>query len=124
MYLDTISGILFGTLFVLFINLLLNLLVFDRLKSATREDLQRKLGTCPMVSILVPARNEADHIEECVRPLIGQSYLVALPEKGRYVEGPLLCAVGEQSHSPCTKSIIASRSVRARLASALGVVAT
>ena len=40
MYLNTISGILFGTLFVLFINLLLNLLVFDRLKSATREDVQ------------------------------------------------------------------------------------
>ena len=67
MYLNTISGILFGSLFVLFINLLLNLLVFDRPKSATQEDVQRKLGTCPMVSILVPARNEADHIEECVR---------------------------------------------------------
>ena len=74
MYLNTISGILFGSLFVLFINLLINLLVFDQLKSAAEEDLQRKLGTCPMVSILVPARNEADHIEECVRSLIGQSY--------------------------------------------------
>jgi chlorobactene glucosyltransferase len=74
MYLNTISGILFGSLFVLFINLLLNLLVFDQLKSATEEDLQRKLGTCPMVSILVPARNEANHIEECVRSLIGQKY--------------------------------------------------
>ncbi len=74
MYLSTISGILFGSVFVLFINLLLNLLVFDRLTSATGEDLQRKLGTCPMVSILVPARNEADHIEECVRSLIGQRY--------------------------------------------------
>src|SRR5260221_9201335 len=74
MYLNIISGILFGSLFVLFINLLLNLLVFDRLKSATSEDVQRKLGTCPMVSILVPARNEADHIEECVRSLIEQRY--------------------------------------------------
>src|SRR5204863_3453550 len=74
MYLNTISCILFGSLFVLFINLLLNLLVFDRLKSATKEDVQSKLGTCPMVSILVPARNEADHIEECVRSLIGQRY--------------------------------------------------
>src|SRR5258706_35675 len=74
MYLNIISGILFGFLFILFINLFLNLLVFDRLKPATREDLQRKLGTCPMVSILVPARNEADHIEECVRSLIGQRY--------------------------------------------------
>ena len=27
-----------------------------------------------MVSILVPARDEADHIEECVRSLIGQGY--------------------------------------------------
>ena len=35
MYLNIISGILFGSLFVLFINLLLNLLVFGRLKSAT-----------------------------------------------------------------------------------------
>src|SRR6266436_6694320 len=74
MYLNTTPGILFGSLFVLFINLLLNLLVFDRLKSATSEDVQRKLGTCPMVSILVPARNEADHIEECVRSLIEQRY--------------------------------------------------
>ena len=74
MDLNIISGILFGSLFVLFINLLLNLLVFDRLKPATKEDLQKKLGTCPMVSILVPARNEADHIEECVRSLIEQSY--------------------------------------------------
>ena len=63
MYLNAISGILFGFLFVLFINLLLNLLVFGRLKTATREDLQSKPGTCPMVSILVPARNEADHID-------------------------------------------------------------
>jgi len=74
MYLNTISGILFGTLFVLFINLLLNLLVFNRLRPATEEELRRKLGTCPMVSILVPARNEADHIEECVRSLIEQRY--------------------------------------------------
>ncbi len=74
MYLNTISGILFGTLLLICINFLLNLLVFDRLKSATKEDVQRKLATCPLVSILVPARNEADHIEECVRSLIGQSY--------------------------------------------------
>jgi chlorobactene glucosyltransferase len=74
MHLNIISGILFGSLFVLFINLLLNLLVFNQLNSATEEDLQRKLGTCPMVSILIPARNEADHIEECVRSLIGQRY--------------------------------------------------
>ena len=78
MYLNTISGILFGSLFVLFINLLLNLLVFDRLKSATSEDVQRKLGTCPMVFI-----TKLDP--------------VALPEKGRYVEGPLLCAVGDSA---------------------------
>ena len=77
MYLNTISGILFGSLFVLFINLLLNLLVFDRLKSATSEDVQRKLGTCPMVSI-----TKLDP--------------VALPEKRRYVEGPLLYAIGER----------------------------
>ncbi len=74
MYLTTISGILFGSLCVLFFNLLLNLLVFDRLKPTTGEDLQRKLSTCPLVSILVPARNEADHIEECVRSLLGQRY--------------------------------------------------
>lgn len=74
MDLDTISGILFGSLLVLFINLLLNLLVFDRLRPATGEDLHGKPGACPRVSILVPARNEADHIEECVRSLIGQSY--------------------------------------------------
>ena len=52
MYFSIISGILCGFLFVLFINLLLNLLVFDRLAFATQEDVQRKLGTCPLVSIL------------------------------------------------------------------------
>lgn len=70
MYLVLISGILFGTLFVLFINLLINLFVFDRLKTAPRENTRAS----PTVSILVPARNEADHIEECVRSLIGQNY--------------------------------------------------
>lgn len=74
MHLTIISGILFGTLFVLFINLLLNLLVFDRLKPSISEDAQRNSSVCPLVSILVPARNEADHIEECVRSLLGQSY--------------------------------------------------
>jgi chlorobactene glucosyltransferase len=70
MQLIVISGILFGTLLVLFGNLLINLLVFDRLKPATRENTRAS----PTVSILVPARNEADHIEECLRSLIGQSY--------------------------------------------------
>lgn len=74
MYLNTIAGILFGTLCLIFINFLLNLFVFDRLKSTTKEVVQRKPATDPMVSMLVPARNEADHIEECVRSLIGQSY--------------------------------------------------
>lgn len=74
MYLTIISGILFGTLCVLFINLLLNLLVFDRLKPSRQGDAQNEAGAFPLVSILVPARNEADHIEECVRSLLGQSY--------------------------------------------------
>lgn len=74
MVLTIISGIVFAILCVIFINLLLNLFVFDRLRFATKEDVQRKLGTCPTVSILVPARNEADHIEECVRSLVGQRY--------------------------------------------------
>ena len=63
MYLTIISGVLFAILCVLFINLLCNLLVFDRLKLATKEDVQSTLETSPLVSVLVPARNEADHIE-------------------------------------------------------------
>lgn len=74
MYLTILSGILFAFLCVLFVNLLCNLLALDRLRFATKEDVQRTLGACPLVSILVPARNEADHIEECVRSLIGQKY--------------------------------------------------
>lgn len=74
MYLTIISGILFGTLCLLFINLLLNLLVFDRLKSSSKEDRQRNFSDSPLVSVLVPARNEADHIEECVRSLLRQRY--------------------------------------------------
>lgn len=62
MYPGTISGILFGSLLFSFTNLLLNLLAFDRPWPATGG----KPGACPGVSILVPARNEADHIkEEC-----------------------------------------------------------
>ena len=70
MQLIVISSILFSTLLVLFGNLLINLFVFHRLKPAPRENTRAS----PTVSILVPARNEADHIEECVRSLLGQNY--------------------------------------------------
>jgi chlorobactene glucosyltransferase len=64
----------FCILFVLFINLIINLSLFYRLRPGTNGNTVRNPRADQTVSILVPARNEADHIEECVRSLVGQHY--------------------------------------------------
>ncbi|MDQ2888793.1 MAG: glycosyltransferase [Chloroflexota bacterium] len=67
------SSIVLGVLCALFLILLVNLLTFPRLKSyapleqATEQD-------APLLSILVPARNEERCIEACVRSLVAQNY--------------------------------------------------
>lgn len=57
-----------GLLLVLFVILIINLLTFPRLRPTPRGRLM------PLVSILVPARNEEQVIEACVRSLIAQTY--------------------------------------------------
>lgn len=65
-----ISGVILGILFLLFLNLIINLFVFYRLKPAARQNAPDE----PSVSVLVPARDEAEHIERCVRSLLAQRY--------------------------------------------------
>lgn len=57
---------------VLFLILCINLLTFYRLQSIPQQDIH--LLEYPTLSILVPARNEEQCIESCVRSLITQSY--------------------------------------------------
>ncbi|HTK10448.1 MAG TPA: glycosyltransferase [Ktedonobacteraceae bacterium] len=59
-----------GILFLLFVHLLLNLLSFHRLHATARGN----TSADPVVSLLVPARNEEAHIATCVYSLIGQRY--------------------------------------------------
>lgn len=69
-----ISGLVSILLFILLINfsiLLVNLCTFIRLRvpqKATTSDAE------PLVSILIPARNEEANIEACVRSLLNQQY--------------------------------------------------
>ncbi len=67
------SGIILGVLCALFLILLVNLLTFPRLKSYTPPE-QTTEQDAPLLSILVPARNEERCIEACVRSLVAQNY--------------------------------------------------
>ncbi|MCK4321031.1 glycosyltransferase [candidate division WOR-3 bacterium] len=60
-----ITGILFGIL----LNLLNNLRLLKRLKSG-----KRKSTGSPLVSVLIPARNESENIEKCVISILEQDY--------------------------------------------------
>lgn len=77
---NLLSGLLWGILSILslfLLILLINLLTYPRLRTkaivssqAAGEERQRY----PLLSILVPARNEAHCIEDCVRSLLAQEY--------------------------------------------------
>jgi chlorobactene glucosyltransferase len=67
------SGIILGVLCALFLILLVNLLTFPRLKSYEPPG-QTTVQDAPLLSILVPARNEERCIEVCVRSLVAQNY--------------------------------------------------
>jgi chlorobactene glucosyltransferase len=69
-FLIVVSYIIFGILLLLFAHLLINLLSFCRLRVITEEN----TSSDPLVSLLVPARNEEAHIEMCMRSLVGQHY--------------------------------------------------
>ncbi len=60
-----------GILSILLLLLLVNLRTFPRLHTTT---LVTKVKTTPLVSILVPARNEEANIEACIRSLLAQKY--------------------------------------------------
>ncbi len=65
--------ILFGVLFILcilFIILIINLFTFQRL----RPHIETQSTTEPLISILVPARDEEQSIERCIRSLVVQTY--------------------------------------------------
>ena len=70
MVLIIVSYCICSILLLLCIHLLINLLSFRRLKAPTKGS----TSSYPLVSLLVPARNEEAHIEMCVRSLVGQHY--------------------------------------------------
>src|SRR5579872_2354469 len=54
--------------------LFINLLTYPRLRPTSSRPEHRGGQRYPMVSILLPARNEAHCIEACVRSLVAQDY--------------------------------------------------
>ncbi len=81
-----------GLIFAL-ATVLANLACFDRLVAAGAW-----LGEPPLVSILVPARNEAQNIEACVSSLLAQDYpcfeLIVLDDHSEDQTAALACALG------------------------------
>jgi chlorobactene glucosyltransferase len=67
------SAIILGILCIQFLILLVNLLTFPRLKSYEPTEPTTEQDT-PLLSILVPARDEERSIEACVRSLVAQYY--------------------------------------------------
>ncbi len=70
MVLCTLAWVILVILLFLCIHLLVNMLSFRRLSM----NAQGSLPCTPLVSLLVPARNEEAHIEMCVRSLLEQDY--------------------------------------------------
>lgn len=70
MFLLIISYIVCAILLLLCIHLIINLLSFRHLEATAKGS----TTSDPLVSLLVPARNEEAHIEMCVRSLVGQHY--------------------------------------------------
>ena len=56
----------------------------------------------PLISILVPARNEADNIGECIRSLLALNYpnfeVIALDDRSQDATYPILCRLRDQDH--------------------------
>ncbi len=59
---------------IMFVILIINLVTFHRLQPHTEPQEVGQDATEPLVSVLVPARNEAQSIERCVRSLVAQTY--------------------------------------------------
>ncbi|HEU5230312.1 MAG TPA: glycosyltransferase [Ktedonobacteraceae bacterium] len=69
-FLLVVSYMIFAMLLLLLLHLLMNVLTFHRLRATT----QGSAPSEPLVSLLVPARNEQTHIESCIDSLLGQDY--------------------------------------------------
>jgi chlorobactene glucosyltransferase len=52
----------------------MTLIVFVNVLAVRRVDATQKPGASPFVSVLIPARNEAHRIEQCLRSLVAQRY--------------------------------------------------
>lgn len=78
-------------------NTLVNLIVFRRPRAALLSDPE-----LPLISLLVPARNEAQHIEACVRSLLAQNYprfeVVVLDDNSEDDTYEILCRLRDQDH--------------------------
>ncbi len=68
--LQYIAAIIVFILFILFLILIINLFTFYRL----RPHIETQTTAQPLISILVPARDEEQSIERCIRSLLTQTY--------------------------------------------------
>lgn len=95
LYAYQVAVLLFALLLTL--NTLANLFFFRRPRAALLPD--REL---PLISILVPARNEAANVEECVRSLLSQNYprfeVVVLDDNSDDDTYAILCGLRNQDH--------------------------
>jgi len=60
--------------FMCIYNLILLFANFRAMKRITETETQHPLADVPMVSVLVPARNEVENILPCVQSLLNQHY--------------------------------------------------
>ncbi len=68
--LQVLTTCVLSILCILFIILIINLFTFYRLK----PHLETQTSTQPLISVLIPARDEEQSIERCVRSLVTQTY--------------------------------------------------
>src|SRR5579884_388911 len=99
-YQDLLSGLLWVVLSILsffLVILLINLLTYPRLQAdgaSSRPSAPEDRQCEPLVSVLIPARNEESCIEACVRSLLAQTY------------GPLEVLVLDDQSSDATAAIV------------------
>ena len=78
---------------------LLNFLFFRKPRAFVAAAGEREL---PLISVLVPARNEEENIEACVRSLLAQNYprfeVLVLDDHSADDTYPLLCRLRDQDH--------------------------
>ncbi|GAC1398908.1 MAG: hydroxychlorobactene glucosyltransferase CruC [Ktedonobacteraceae bacterium] len=66
--------IIAAVLCILFIILIINLFTFHRLRPHSKTQAITQTTTEPLISVLVPARDEEQSIERCIRSLVAQTY--------------------------------------------------